>query len=49
MQGKSTRDIAQKTLLNHLHSPARQLFLGGLEQDAHATPQRSLFVQLVKR
>ena len=40
---------AIRTLMDWRVEVDEALFLGGLEQDTHATPQRSLFVQLVKR
>ena len=49
MQGKSTRNVLEQTLRNHLHCTAGQLLLSGLEENADATTQRGLLVQLVQR
>ena len=47
VQSKSTRNVLEQALGNHLHGAAGQLLLGRLEKNTDATAQRGLLVELV--
>ena len=48
VQSKSTRNVLEQTLSNHLYGTTGKLLLSGLEENADATAQRGLLVQLVQ-